>query len=986
MAFSKLFNIVRAKIKPTIRPLTTKLSKAAGLAGSTVLVVSLLLVSCAKSPQSVTTPAVYNVTAYSLPGETTAAAFNPGAITVTLPYGTNLTNLVATFTTTANVTSVKVGNISQISGTTPNNFSNPITYVLNGTTQWIVTVYIAPAATGADMTAFSLPRETEQSSINSAAGTVNLTVASGTDVTAMVATFKTSDLVSSVKVGNVSQTSGITPNNFTKPVTYTVTAQDGKTKKNWVVTVTVIAESNDATLSSLTISAGSLTPAFASGTAGYADYVDSTVSSVTVTPTTNSNSATVSVDDVSVTSGSASPSETLVIGANEIIVTVTAENSATKTYAIAVTRGQILTINISGSNVAGPGGSVAASPSQNAYAAGTAVTLTETPTNGWTFKGWSSSIPADLTSTTSNPDTITMNSNETVTATFVQNVYTLTINVNGDGSVAQSILPGSGSSPSSSAYTSWSEVQLTAIPAAGWSFTGWAGSLEGSSNPDSLILGDNVTVTATFQIVPSVTTGSSSVGPNSVTLNGNLTNLGGSPAINSAQVAFEWGLGTDYGSITVPQLQSSTGNFKASITGIAAGTTYHYRAMATGNGTGYGADQTFTTPAASANANGWWNSSWTYRAEVDISGTGTALTDYQISLSVPFNSNMETNFGDVRFVSADNTTVLDYWMNDEVVSSSATFWVKVPTIAASGTTKIYMYYGNTAAATTSNIHTTFIYGDDFNDPTYTQAHITPVNSGAAQQGIISANGVTEYEMSGDNTNTNPGDRSEPLAEISNNGSLTQFPSDYIAEEDVETFIQNGNVFFCGRLLNVNWKYEQLIDFQHNQVVENKVVNGVWTTLNITPLGSPALINDWYQLKAVVLGDGGVNTLQTYVNGIQYGPNVSDSDLSYPSYNGLAFLTFSINGPFNAGFQDVRVRQYAAVEPTVSLGASTHASVNSSPTIATFSPINGAIALLPILHNSHFIPTAIATVSWTKLDEIFLPLNDTGEKFLQKTCK
>ena len=174
-------------------------------------------------------------------------------------------------------------------------------------------------------------------------------------------------------------------------------------------------------------------------------------------------------------------------------------------------------------------------------------------------------------------------------------------------------------------------------------------------------------------------------------------------------------------------------------------------------------------------------------------------------------------------------------MNDEVVSSSATFWFRSRLSSASGTTKIYMYYGNTATATTSNIHTTFIYGDDFNDPTYTQAHITPVNSGAAQQGIISANGVTEYEMSGDNTNTNPGRPSEPPAEISNNGSLTQFPSDYIAEEDVETFIQNGNVFFCGRLLNVNWKYEQLIDFQHNQVVENKVVNGVWTTLNITPL-------------------------------------------------------------------------------------------------------------------------------------------------------
>jgi hypothetical protein len=40
-------------------------------------------------------------------------------------------------------------------------------------------------------------------------------------------------------VGNVVQVSGITPNDFTNPVEYLVTAQDGVTKKTFTVTVEI---------------------------------------------------------------------------------------------------------------------------------------------------------------------------------------------------------------------------------------------------------------------------------------------------------------------------------------------------------------------------------------------------------------------------------------------------------------------------------------------------------------------------------------------------------------------------------------------------------------------------------------------------------------------------------------------------------------------------------------------------------------------------
>ena len=72
--------------------------------------------------------------------------------------------------------------------------------------------------------------------IDEAAKTIAVTVPSGTNVTALVATFATTG--TGVKVGVVAQTSGTTANNFTSPVAYTVTAGDCTTVI-YTVTVTV---------------------------------------------------------------------------------------------------------------------------------------------------------------------------------------------------------------------------------------------------------------------------------------------------------------------------------------------------------------------------------------------------------------------------------------------------------------------------------------------------------------------------------------------------------------------------------------------------------------------------------------------------------------------------------------------------------------------------------------------------------------------------
>ena len=103
---------------------------------------------------------------------------------------------------------------------------------------------------------------------------------------------------------------------------------------------TAVPPSTDANLSSLTTSAGTLTPSFVSNTLIYTtNSVANDVTSVTVTLTTTDDGATVTVAGTAVANGVASDAINLNIGPNAITIVVTAEDGiAMKTYTISVSR------------------------------------------------------------------------------------------------------------------------------------------------------------------------------------------------------------------------------------------------------------------------------------------------------------------------------------------------------------------------------------------------------------------------------------------------------------------------------------------------------------------------------------------------------------------------------------------------------------------------------------------------------------------------
>ncbi len=130
-------------------------------------------------------------------------------------------------------------------------------------------------------------------------------------------------------------------------------------------------------------------------------------------------------------------------------------------------------------------GNVMLSPPGGVYLSGTTVQLTAVAIGGWHFLQWT----GDLTSSTS-PTTMVMDGNKSVTAVFVQDQYTLTTNVTGQGSIALD--------PPGGTYLSGTTVQVTANHAAGWHFDHWTGDLTGTTNPSNILMDGNKSVTAVF--------------------------------------------------------------------------------------------------------------------------------------------------------------------------------------------------------------------------------------------------------------------------------------------------------------------------------------------------------------------------------------------------------------------------------------------------------------------------------------------------------
>ncbi|NOQ56065.1 MAG: DUF2341 domain-containing protein, partial [Nanohaloarchaea archaeon] len=107
---------------------------------------------------------------------------------------------------------------------------------------------------------------------------------------------------------------------------------------------------------------------------------------------------------------------------------------------------------------------------------------------------------------------------------------------------------------------------------------------------------------------------------------------------------------------------------------------------------------------------------WTKKKSITVNGSDDSdLTNYQIKVDLDYDSDMQTDFDDLRFYDATGT-LQNHWIEKYTASTNATVWVKISSIPTGGTT-IYMYYGNSIATYNNSLggNNTFEFFDDFND-------------------------------------------------------------------------------------------------------------------------------------------------------------------------------------------------------------------------------------------------------------------------------
>ena len=136
---------------------------------------------------------------------------------------------------------------------------------------------------------------------------------------------------------------------------------------------------------------------------------------------------------------------------------------------------------------AGEGGSV--SSSGGSFESGSTVTITATPDSEYLFVGWTG------TESTENPLTITVNSNQEITANFEKKKYQLSVNVTGEGTVTEEVV----NTGKTTDYDSGTVIKLTAIPTEGHAFFNWTNDSElDTLNPIQVTVDGNKSIDVNF--------------------------------------------------------------------------------------------------------------------------------------------------------------------------------------------------------------------------------------------------------------------------------------------------------------------------------------------------------------------------------------------------------------------------------------------------------------------------------------------------------
>jgi len=324
----------------------------------------------------------------------------------------------------------------------------------------------------------------------------------------------------------------------------------------------------------------------------------------------------------------------------------------------------------------------------------------------------------------------------------------------------------------------------------------------------------------------------------------------------------------------------------------------------------------------------WYDPSWGYRRAITLT-PATSVADYQVLVTLNTSSmgnpyaNVNADGSDIRFTGSDEVTLQDYWVESWDNTGDSKIWVEVKT---SGTSTIYMYYGNAAAGSASDGDATFVFFDDFSgDLSKWTVHIDTDVSINTSYG----NPAPCLEISGGST----GAYLYGLAVLGSDASYTGFQNGIIEADIYPTTDALPEIIFRGDY-SANTGYKGRWDCRSGtESPWFKPPYDTWTDFG-TAVTRFGIAGQWQ--KAML----SVNNwrFRIYSNGVEMS-NINAFFYQYrPRYSGPGEIALANHYGDWARFDNVRVRKYVDPEPAATVGSEESADISNTPASKDFGTV------------------------------------------------
>lgn len=231
-----------------------------------------------------------------------------------------------------------------------------------------------------------------------------------------------------------------------------------------------------------------------------------------------------------------------------------------------------------------------------------------------------------------------------------------------------------------------------------------------------------------------------------------------------------------------------------------------------------------------------WLNGWSKRKRVPLTGSTPGVLNAIVNVTVPYDSDMKSDFSDIRFLDSDGATQLCQYRNSYTASTTALFMVLVPVAPGVGVTKnIYVVYGNSSASLLSNVFSVFQLYENWEDGKYT-GRSSPYTNWILEGGTVTFDTTTP--LNGSITLKHTGNGSNSIGNKLAHSIPSSLNNNYvIAFLFKQTYNGVGSLTPYHHLCFIKYKNGgnllRLITFYSggNQILRlNSIVNGVSTTL------------------------------------------------------------------------------------------------------------------------------------------------------------